>query len=224
MHDDGTMIGAYVVDVPGRKLRITDDAQILFHAMANGVTATAARARQYQAIAEQCGLTLSEDGELHVVCDEQMASYYMARFLEAADRISFLSVSHRQKPTGRFEKTVGDALDTYFRKRVVKRISVTGASGHSLKFPFMLDENSANPVVIQPVSATDGKLDWGNVYHAVGKFTDLKNNRGFHSRRIAVLEAADDGDAQQAKAALSETARVVVYRSPHQLADVLKAA
>lgn len=224
MHDDGTMIGAYVVEVAESRLRITDDAQILFHAMANGVAPTAGRGQQYQTIAAQCGMELSEDGELFVVCDENMAPYYMARFLEAADRISFLSVSHRVKPTGRFEKTVGDALDSYFAQRIGKRVSVPGASGHNLKFPFVLDESSSNPAVIQPVPATEGKLDWGNVYHAVGKFTDLKNNRGYHTRRIAVLEAADDDTAQQAKAALSETASVVVYRNPQQLADVLRAA
>lgn len=224
MHDDGTMIGAYVVDVPGNRLRITDDAQILLHAMANGVAPNSNRGRQYQSIAEQCGMELSEDGELFVICDERMASYYMARFLEAADRISFLSVSHRQKPTGRFEKTVGEALVAYFAQRVAKRVSVPGASGHNLMFPFMLDEHSSSPIVIQPVSANEGKLDWGNVYHAVGKFTDLKNNRSFQSRRIAVLEAADDDASQQAKAALSETASVVVYANPHQLASVLKAA
>lgn len=224
MHDDGTMIGAYVVDVPGDRVRITDDAQVLFHAMANGVAPNVNRGRQYQAIAEQCGIELSEDGELFIVCDEGMAPYYMARFLEAADRISFLSVSHRQKPTGRFEKTVGDALAAYFSQRVVRRISIPGASGHNLIFPFMLDENSSTPIVIQPVAATEGKLDWGNVYHAVGKFADLKNNRSFNSRRIAVLEAADDDVSQQAKAALSETASVIVYSSPRQLAGALKAA
>lgn len=224
MHDDGTMLGAYLVEAGEGRIRVTDDAQILLHAMINGVPSTTGRSGVYRALAEQCGVRLSDDGELFVECEEESAPYYVARFLEAADRISYLSVSHRQKPSGRFEKAIGEALQLHFHSRLAKRVGVRGASGHTLKFPFMLDETSACPVVIQPVSATDGRLDWGNVYHAVGKFTDLKNNRGINTRRIAVLEASEDLASTQAKAALSEIATVVVYRSADQLAGVLKAA
>ena len=82
----------------------------------------------------------------------------------------------------------------------------------TLQFPFALDGDSENPVIIQPVSNADGNLSWGNVYNAVGKFTDLKNNQGRPSRRIAVLEASDNDNFSQAKVALSGTARVVVFR------------
>jgi len=224
MPEDGAMIGAYLVDAPGHRVRITDDADVLYRAMVHGVTSSPSRVKQVQAVAEGLGLQLSDDGELHVTCAVDDAPYFLARFLEAADRISYLSLGFRPKATSRFEKKVGEALEAAFKDRLVRQATVVGASGHLLRFPFMLNNQAGQGTVIQPVPARDGKLDWAGVYQAVGKFIDLKNNPVTAMRRIAVLEGMEDQGVEQAKAALADASSVIVFRDREQFVETLRHA
>lgn len=224
MPEDGTVIGAYVIDAANRQVRITDDSDVLYRASVNGVTHSPSRVRQVQSIAEGLGLSLSNDGEIHVTCAEADAPYYLARFLEAADRIAFLCLGYRPKTTTRFERKVGEVLQTAFPERLVRAATLTGASGHALRFPFMLNGGSDRKTVIQPIAAKEGRIDWTNVYQALGKFIDLKNNPVANLRRIAVLEGIDDQNVEQAKAALSDASSVIIYRDRRQFIETLQQA
>ncbi|WOB51016.1 DUF1828 domain-containing protein [Xanthomonas hydrangeae] len=224
MPEDGTMIGAYLIDAPGNQVRITDDANVLYRASLHGVSASPSRSKQIQAVAESLGLALSEDGELHVTCAMADASFYLVRFLEAADRIAYLSLGFRPKGTSRFEHQVADALQEAFPHGVVRHATVTGASGHALRFPFMLEGYGEQPTVIQSVAAKDGKIDWGGVYQAVGKFIDLKNNPISHLRRVTVLEGMRDQSVEQAKAALADASSVIVFHDRQQFIEKFRRA
>jgi len=224
MPEDGTVIGAYVVDAPNHRIRITDDADVLYRASLNGMTHSASRVRQVQAIAEGLGLSLSNDGEIHVTCTEADAPYFLARFLEAADRIAFLCLGYRPKATTRFERKVGEVLQAVFQDHLVRAATLTGASGHVLRFPFMLNGSRERRTVIQPIAAKDGRVDWTNVYQALGKFIDLKSNPLANLQRIAVLEGIDDENVEQAKVALSDASSVIVYRDKAQFIETMRQA
>ncbi|WP_164136043.1 DUF1828 domain-containing protein [Stenotrophomonas maltophilia] len=224
MPEDGAMIGAYVIDAPDHQVRITDDANVLYRAALHGMTQSPARSRQIQAIAEGLGLAISNDGEIHVTCSEENAPFFLARFLEAADRISFMCVGYRPKATTRFERKIGEVLKAAFPEQLVRAPSVTGASGHDLRFPFMLNEVGDRRAVIQPIAAKEGKVDWASVYHAVGKFIDLKNNPVSDFRRVAVLESMEDANIEKAKVALAEASSVIVFQSNQQFVETLRQA
>jgi hypothetical protein len=215
---DGTFLGAYLVQAAAGRIVITDDGDTLFAAAVAGADISKSRAEKYKAIAQECGVELSADGELRVTCDEGHAEYHLTRFFEAAERIAFTSAGHRPKPTDRFERLIGDVLAEIFPKRLTRGFKVPGASGHQLRFPFALDVDKGETVLVQTVAAKDGRVDWGNVYQAGGKFRDVMNNLSIHVRRIAVIEPADDEQINQARIALGDVADVVLYSGPKRLA------
>jgi hypothetical protein len=223
--NDGTLLGAYFADAGQGRVRITDDGDTLFYAAVNGVEISEGRAKKYREIAHSCGISLADDGVLNITCEVDSVGYFTARLIEAADRISYLSVSHRPKPHSRFEAMLAVTLKAQFARAFSRNFKVLGASGHTLRFPFALSATNgrATPTLIQPVSATDGKIDWGNVYQAAGKFQDLANNHSLHARRVAILEEVAQDQMAQASTALAVASDVIVYRDPESLHRALAA-
>lgn len=224
MPEDGAMLGAYLIEAAGNRVRITDDANTLYRATLHGVSHSQARAKQIEEIAKRHGMTLSNDGEISVTCMRDDAPYFLARYLEAIDRISFHCLGYRPKASSRFEKRVGQVLEDVYRARLVRAVSLVGASGHPLKFPFMIGAEGTRKSVIQPVAAKEGKVDWAGVYQAVGKFIDLKNSGPSDIKRIAVLEGMEDENIEKAKVALADTATVIVFRQRAQFINALAQA
>lgn len=219
---DGTLIGAYVQDIGQGRVRITDNANTLFHAMTMGVSPNANKATKLAAIAADCHMSLSDNGELHVSCSEAEVHYYMARFIEAASQISQACDAWRPAPISKFEKIVSKALRAGFPKRVKRDYEIQGASGHDLKFQFALDVDSGNPQIIQTVSSQDDRPHWLSVYSTLGKMVDLKNAVP-QARRLVILESANPSDLGKAASALAESASVLVFTTPTQLIDDIRA-
>ncbi|MBD1553591.1 DUF1828 domain-containing protein [Pseudomonas typographi] len=217
---DGTLIGAYVQDMGQGRVRITDNADILFHAMTMGVTPNTKKAAKIASIAADCHVNLSEHGELHASCAEKDVGYYMARFIEAASQIGLACDGWRPQPISRFEKIVSKALRIGFPKRVKRDFEVVGASGHDLRFQFALDFDTAHPKIIQTVSALEDKPNWQSVYGTLGKMVDLKNASP-SMKRLVILESAAPEELSRAASALAESATVLVFRTESQaIADI----
>jgi hypothetical protein len=209
--EDGSHIGAYLTQAADGAVRITDDANTLFHALTYGVNPSTGRGKYLKMIAEQCGVSLSDDGEVYAVCRQEELPYYLSRFLEAADRIAFASHGYRPAPSSAFETMLAPILVAAFPQRLRRNFRVHGASGHQLNFPFVIDANKEEPTFLQLVAAQDGKANWSSVYQALGKMTDLKNNSGQPSKRLVVLESVPVKDVSQATTALADAANVMVF-------------
>lgn len=220
---DGTLLGAYLFDCGEGRIRMTDDGDTLFNIAAAGAAINKTSARKYRAIAGECGADLSDNGELAASFPEAFAQVAIPRYFEAAHRIAAASLGHRPKASTRFMRIIDEALTLAMPKRVTRRFTVVGASGHQLMFPFALDATSATPILLQTVAADDGEVDWASVYQADGKFRDVMNT-GARIRRIAVMEPADDGQIAQARVALGDSADVILFRSPDVLTTALAAA
>lgn len=214
---DGTLIGAYLFERDDGTTNVTDDGDTLFYAAVAGADMNKSRVNRYRGIAEEHGITLNDAGELVAVAS---SSNILPAFFTAAHRIAIESMGHRPKPAGRFSRIVGEALDKAIPKRVTRRHAIVGASGHQLTFPFAVDVRSERPTIIQPIAADDGRVDWGQVYQAGGKFRDVMNS-GIRVRRLAVIEPANDDQLAQARVALGETADVLLYTGPDSLAKAL---
>lgn len=208
---DGLLIGAYVQDIGRGLVRITDNADVLFTAMTHGIAPNAKRAKTFSAIAQESGITLSENGELYATCQEDHIGFYVARFIEAASRIGIACDEQLVVPISRFERKVGLILDKRFKKRVRRNFLLVGASGHQLAFPFVLNPGTEEQMIIQTISSgRGGKPNWASIYGATGKLGDLKNS-GDPTRRTVILQDGDPYAIQQATVALAENASIVIY-------------
>ena len=220
---DGQLIGAYVQEIGRGLVRISDNADIIFCAITHGLKPHAKRAGKIEAMAAAAGIEFSDEGELHAVCQIEHAGYYLARFMEAAARVGDLCNEALIPKESRFERLIGGQLEAAFGKRLKRRHSLIGASGHQLEFPFVLDAGAPGQTIIQTVSASSrGNPNWPSVYGAVGKMGDLKN-AGDSSRRLVVLQRGDDVATTQASIALAEHASVILYESREQLIELLAA-
>lgn len=208
---DGLLIGAYVQDIGRGLVRITDNADILFTAMTHGIAPNAKRAKTFSAIAQESGITLSDNGELYATCQEDQIGFYVARFIEAAARIGVACDDQLVVPVSKFERTVGVILAKRFKKRLRRNFSLVGASGHQLGFPFVLNPGTGDQMVIQTISSgRGGKPNWASIYGATGKLGDLKNS-GDLTRRTVILQDGDPDAIQQATVALAENASIIIY-------------
>lgn len=222
---DGALIGAYVEEIGRGLVRISDNADILFTAMTHGITPDARRAKKFSALAVQHGVELSDGGELHAVCPQEQAGFYLARFMEAASRIGNACDDMLVVPVPKFERAVGKILAKRFGPKVRRSYSLVGASGHQLTFPFVLNPGTSNQMIIQTISSgSHGKPNWGSIYGTVGKMGDLKNS-GDRTKRTVILQRGEEDATNQATVALAETASIVIYTGDDdELELALKAA
>lgn len=220
---DGLLIGAYVQEIGRGLVRITDNADIMFSAATHGLKPHAKRADRIAAMASAAGLAFSDAGELHAVCPKEQAGFYLARFIETASRVADMCDEALTPKESRFERLIGGQLEAAFGKRLKRRVTLIGASGHQLEFPFVLDVGSSKQTIIQTISVSrQGNPNWPSVYGSVGKMGDLKN-AGDNSKRVVVLQRGDEQATTQASIALAEHASVMLYESREQLVSLLAA-
>ena len=218
---DGQLIGAYVQDIGRGKVRITDNADIMFCAITHGLQAHAKRASRLATLAADAGLALSDAGELHAVCPTDTAGFQLARFIETASRFGDIFDDALTPRVSKFERLIGGHLESAFGNRLRRRINLTGASGHQLEFSFVLDPGTPNQTIVQPISVgRNGRPHWPSVYGAVGKMGDLKNG-GDRTKRTVVLQQGDEEATRQASIALAEHSSIIIFEGRNKLVAAL---
>jgi hypothetical protein len=222
---DGAAIGAFVQDIGRGLVRITDNSDILFTAMTHGIAPDQRRSRKFGEIAKLSGMSFSENGELHTVCSQDEAGFQIARFIEAASRIGDACDDMLVIHVPKFQRKVGSILARRYKESLRRDFVLSGASGHQLTFPFVINIGRPDQMVIQTIAAgSSGKPNWASIYGAVGKMGDLKNSRD-RTKRTIILEQGEEQSTQQAMVALAESASIVVYDGNNQhLYDALQAA
>ncbi len=206
---DGTLIGAYVMEVGPGRFVVTDDGDVAFHVASAGADITPSRLKTYRSIAEEHGLSLNEEGVISATCGDAELTGVLSRYLQAASAIATKGLKHRPRDEERFTRIVGAALANRYGNRLRKRVEVTGLSGHQIRFPFALDIGRERRAYIQPIAADSGTIQWKSVYEAGGKFKDLRAARR-DAPVVAVLEASRDVD--RASGFFADTAAVLVYQ------------
>lgn len=220
---DGERIGFYVEETR-TGYRVTDNCEAMMQATATGMNVTPGRinAIRKAAGAEGC---LSEGGEIEKFVSEADIGLGMAAVLNTA-----LAVSHiRTQWTPRFRaesfaRDVEVVLEATLAGGVLKKLSVTGASGHQLEFPLAV-RDGLQLIYVQPVPATDDDtVDWRRVYEGWGRMTDLRNAQIAESGRLVVLQdAANDAEIKNAIGILADSAPVVLFSNLRQWAQQKRA-
>lgn len=208
---DGQAIGLYVEKLTSG-YRITDAYESLMHASAMGANITPARLDAVRK-ATHFSVNVSDGGEIYASVAEHELGIGVASVLNAS-----LAVSHfesRWKPRARaesFAKAVATVLESALGARVIRNVSVVGASGHQLDLPLAV-QTADSLIYVQPVAAdAEDKVDWQAVYASYGRMTDLKGANIEGTSRLVVMEdAANDAETKKALKVLSASAGVIQY-------------
>lgn len=208
---DGERVGFYV-EKANSGYRITDACEAMMNATALGAHITESR---MESVRRAVGYktNVSDDGEISTMVSEEDVGSGMAAVLNAA-----LAVSHLKsewKPRFRSEtflQNVESVLKKSFEQRLLRKVTITGASGHQLELPLGVQNGDAITYV-QPIAATEeNTMDWKRVYEAWGKMSDIKNSKNGYAQRLVVLEeSANDSEMKTAMSILLDSASVVRY-------------
>ncbi len=208
---DGEVVGLYVESYSGG-FRITDNAESLMHASSMGIKISKVRMEALRR-ASGSSVKISDGGEIAITVDKDHIGEGVASVLNAAMAVShFESIWTPRNKSESFIKIVADALESTVGDKLLRKVSVVGASGHQLELPLALKIGNSLSY-IQPIAANDDLLvDWNNVYAGFGKMMDLKNAGADSSARIVVIEdASNDSEIPKAITMLAMCASVVKY-------------
>ena len=209
--DDGEHLGLFLEPSGNGQWLVTDHADTLMHASAHGAELTPTRLNKIRA--QFADVKISEGGALMAVTGQDNLARTVTEVLNAAIAISHAEKSWKPKTREqKFIATVGQELEAVAGKKLQRNITVSGVSGHQIKFPFAIDDPVAGRQFIQPVAYGDERVDWGNVYKASGQMFDLKSAGAEESQRIVIVEDSP-GDEELGKAVtlLSYTAKVLLF-------------
>ena len=209
--DDGEHLAVFLEPGTDGQWLITDHADTLMHASAHGARITPQRLDRIRQ--KSSAVTISEGGVLSSVATPETLPNAITAVLNTAIAISHAEAAWRPKThEQRFIASVGKELEAVAGKHLQRGVSVNGASGHQIEFPFAIDTVAAGRQFIQPVAYGDERMDWANVYKAHGKMFDLKNAGAEDSQRIVIVEdQPDDAEIGKAVTLLSYTAMVLLY-------------
>ncbi|MFA5058972.1 MAG: DUF1828 domain-containing protein, partial [Opitutaceae bacterium] len=185
--DDGEHLGVFVEPSGQGLWLVTDHADALIHASALGANLSKSRLDRMRN--RLGGVQLSEGGALSLVSHQEDLPNAVTAVLNAA-----IAISHAERgwlpktQEERFNTLLGKELDSVAGSRLLKKVAVTGVSGHQIEFPFAVDDPETGRQYIQTVAHGDERLDWGDVYKAGGKMLDLKSAGAEDNQRIVVVE------------------------------------
>lgn len=209
--DDGEHLGLFLEPSGNGQWLVTDHADTLMHASAQGAKLTSNRLDKIRT--QFTDVKISEGGALIAVTGQDNLARTITEVLNTAIAISHTEESW--KPRSREQKfiaTVGQELEVVAGKRLLRSITVSGVSGHQIELPFAIDSSSAGRQFIQPVAYGDERVDWSNVYKASGKMFDLKSAGAEDGQRIVIVEDnPDDEELGKAITLLSYTSKVLLF-------------
>ena len=215
---DGELVGVYV-EKRGDRYHVSDNAEALMHASAMGVKLTDKRvdAVRRATVGE---VQISRGGVISTTVEDARVHEGVVAVLNAALAVGhFETVWTPRVRSESFAKVVGDILEGELGERLLRDVSVTGASGHQLELPFAI-QGTGELIYIQPVAAEDEYVNWTNVYSGFGKMTDLKNAGADNGARVVVIEdAAADSEMPKAISLLAMSATVVQFTKLRQWAQ-----
>lgn len=213
---DDELLGAYVQTLPDGSALITDDGHILYTAHTHGINLRGKLLDRLTESVRRFDMELGSQGDFHTHSPAGAVRDRLASFFEGCMGVGHLLKSAYPAAPASFDDRLGEALEHRFSKRVQRRFSVVGASGHQYQFPFALDGGTPNQRLIHTVSGSTQSLRWSAVTQALGALVDVSRLTPSASLYV-VIEGGPQDTIDQAKAALVEQANVIVYRDPQSL-------
>lgn len=208
--EDGQHASFYVTEPADGQFALTDLGETAMHASSFGVELSAAR---LSALNATCGVrhaSIRKDGAIYAEGNSNGLQAALWDALKLAMSLIFNLPKWSPKlDQMRFRALVEQVLlQTFGDDRLVRGIKATGISGHTVEFPFGFKVDDATLCYVEPIALIDGKIDWGHVYQAHGKFSDVKlADDG--SARLAIFEDGAAGiEFGRAATLLSQTTSI----------------
>jgi hypothetical protein len=156
--DDGEHLAVFLEPGIDGQWLITDHADTLMHASAHGARITPQRLDRIRQ--KSAAVTISEGGVLSTIATPEALPNAITAVLNTAIAISHAEAAWRPKThEQRFLASVGKELEAVAGKHLQRGVSVNGASGHQIEFPFAIDTAEARRQFIQPVAYGDERMD-----------------------------------------------------------------
>lgn len=211
---DGEHVGLYVQQ-NGDNYRVTDNAESLFHASSFGIKISKKRLETLRTI---CGPTvsISDGGEITATGEEYKVGGMLTAVLNATLAVSHMEPSWMPRSrNAEFTEEVAEIISNVVGERMHRNERVTGASGHQLEIPIVIDVSTGRRFV-QPIAYGTDRIDWDNVYRGFGKMMDLKNAGADDEARTVVIEDTyRDTEIPKAVTLLANCANVVYFSNLH---------
>lgn len=208
--NDGELVGLYV-EPAGDGYLVTDNAASFMHAASMGANLTKVRVNAIRRLAGDA-VIVSEGGEIRAHVREDQLPDAIANVLNVAMAVShYESAWLPRAASAAFSDAVGQVLAEALGDRLKRNVKVTGASGHQIEIPFVVESGSER-TYIQPVAYGDDRVEWDYVYRGLGKMLDLKNAGADDAARTIVIDdARPDEELAKAITLLAVAATVVNF-------------
>lgn len=213
---DSEQLGAFVQAQPGGNTLISDDGQLLYAAHTHGIKLRPKLLKRLTDRISPLGITLGTEGDFSTLCPSSAVRTRLGDFFEGCMIAGQLLRDAYPEAVASFEDRLGDVLAQRFPRRVKRRFSVVGASGHQYQFPFALDAGTPDERLIHTVSGNTHSLRWSSVTQALGALVDV-SRLSPKAALYVVMEGGPQDTIDQAKNALVEQANVIIYRDPESL-------
>lgn len=208
--NDGHVVGLYL-EKSNAGYRITDDAEALMHSASMGINITK---RRIDLLKRVCGesVMVSDSGVISATANDNNLTDALSAVLNATLAVSHYEIDWMPRiKSESFTQEVAAVLEVTLGERLKKNVVVTGASGHQIEIPLVIEKNKES-TYIQPVAYGDDRVDWDNVYRGLGKMLDLKSAGAEDQfRTIVIDDRSKDDELTQAVTLLTHTATVVNY-------------
>lgn len=222
---DGQHVGCYVESLASG-WRVSDYGETLMHAAQMGADISPKRIHSMQRRLHR--VVMDDDGVLSIQVPAAGIVVGVSELISASVRVSDQALAWRPSAEpDTFTRQVDRELSRVAGQRLLRNVSIQGASGHQMEFPFGI-EMDYGTAIVQPVSAVHhaGRMDWGGVYRAYGKMSDLRELGGDRRTRIAVIDddLLDKEDVGSAITMLAHSCEVLRFSTRHQWLDRFKEA
>src|SRR3569833_356839 len=207
--DDGQRDALYI-EPSADGYRITDNAESLMHA--SSMRANLSSSRLSILRRANGSVRISEGGEIFASASIENLSTTLIEVLNTALAVGHCeSMWQPKEASTSFQEAVGAVLQDAAGDRLRRNAVVSGASGHQIEIPFVIDGETKS-TYIQPVAYGYDRVDWDSVYRGLGKMLDLKNAGADEQNRALILEDnAGDDEIGKAATLLSVSASVVYF-------------
>ncbi|EPB6104919.1 DUF1828 domain-containing protein [Yersinia enterocolitica] len=215
-YDDGEHIGVFVQEHNGQ-YRVTDYCDALMNIEQRGIVLNKRKIDAIRSSLASQGVTLNENGEISAWANESNIGQVTANVIRGGLLASAQSADwYADVKDDKFEKCVVNYLKSQgLKERLLLGDKVTGISGHEIKIPITIKQNSKLLIPKRgftvSLASTKG---WHSAHTTVGKIVDISHAVPSIKDRFVIVDTEGIGsDLQQLSLLFSDTATVLPFHN-----------
>lgn len=224
--DDGEQLCFSIIYPNSNSFKLIDDYQVAMHAAMKGILLNKGKIDLLNRTVGISQAKFEEDGQISA--SGNLSSLQDAILDATKLAMAFSFNYHKWMPkfnNTQFRLLVEKALRaTIDDNKIMKECSITGASGHVIKFPYAIQLHDSK-ILIETVATTDKQsIDWNNVYRSHGRLSDVKKIDDRNKRLVIIEQSPNKSEFERASSFLADVASIRTLESTNNWAKELKVA